>query len=137
LESLSEPLTAKIARGGLPGSPSGCTIEKQQIVIADPINDAGKAAVENTDPNGLTDYGAVVRLARVGASVEHLVSAAGTNATSIKASAGRFPGWTVFNNADHPVFVRFHKTASVPTPVAGIAPAVCQDNFFERPQHRK
>lgn len=54
-------------------------------------------------------------------STAHLVTAATTNPTSIKASAGRLRSVHVFNKSDAPVYVKFHNTAGAPTAGAGVA----------------
>jgi hypothetical protein len=50
-----------------------------------------------------------------GLSVFHLVSAATTNATNIKASAGQVFGWFIVNTASAYRYVKFHNTAGTPT----------------------
>lgn len=59
-----------------------------------------------------------------GYSKSHTIAAAGTNATSIKASAGQVYLVRVFNNADYPVFVKFHNTNVAPTPGAGVVETI-------------
>lgn len=50
-----------------------------------------------------------------GCSQTHIVSAATTNATSVKGSAGQLYGIDVFNNAAYPVYVKFYNKATAPT----------------------
>jgi hypothetical protein len=50
-----------------------------------------------------------------GLSVYRLVSAAGTNAASIKASAGQVYGWYLYNTASAMRVVKLYDTASTPT----------------------
>jgi hypothetical protein len=50
----------------------------------------------------------------------HLVSAASTNATNIKASAGKVTGWYVYNSNASARKVAFHNTAGTPTAGANI-----------------
>lgn len=127
------------------------TVERQRIIISDTTGAAAFAAVMNSTPAG-SEYGIVVRDALKGQQVmaasrpvvlasdqsainvaivgqptggfssQHLVSAATTNATSIKASAGAITGWTISNNngGAAPRFVKFHNTAGVPTPGSGV-----------------
>lgn len=45
----------------------------------------------------------------------HLVAAASTNATSLKASAGQLYGASIYNNAGYPVYWKFYNKASSPT----------------------
>jgi hypothetical protein len=49
------------------------------------------------------------------ASTFHLVSAASTNATNIKASAGTVNGWYIYNSNASARKVAFHNTAGTPT----------------------
>ena len=55
-----------------------------------------------------------------GLSAFHLVSAATTNATSVKASAGQVFGWFVVNTASAYRYVKFHNTAGTPTAGSGV-----------------
>lgn len=48
-------------------------------------------------------------------SVKHLVSAASTNATVVKASPGRLVGWHIYNANAAARKIAFHDTASTPT----------------------
>jgi hypothetical protein len=51
----------------------------------------------------------------------HLITAATTNATSVKAAAGTLKSVHVFNRSDAPIYVKFHNDAGVPTPGASVA----------------
>jgi hypothetical protein len=51
------------------------------------------------------------------ASTFHLVSAATTNATNIKASAGTVNGWYIYNSNANARKVAFHNTAGTPQQV--------------------
>ena len=53
-------------------------------------------------------------------SVFHLVSAASTNATSVKASAGRLLGCHIYNANATARKVAFHNTAGTPTAGSGV-----------------
>lgn len=55
-----------------------------------------------------------------GLSTYHLVSAASTNATNIKASAGQVYGWYIFNANAAARKVAFHNSASTPTAGASV-----------------
>lgn len=55
-----------------------------------------------------------------GYSTYHLVSAASTNATNIKASAGQLYGWYIFNGNAAARKVAFHNTAGTPTAGASV-----------------
>jgi hypothetical protein len=50
-----------------------------------------------------------------GATVFHLASAGSTNATNIKASAGKVTGWYIYNSNAAARKVAFHNSASAPT----------------------
>lgn len=50
----------------------------------------------------------------------HLVSAATTNATNIKASAGKVTGWYVYNSNASARKIAFHNTAGTPTAGASV-----------------
>lgn len=105
------------------------------------------AAASKTDNNGdftmfATDAAGRVGIADLGGSVTvdvtgtvsvtnppaasgglttfHLVSAASTNATSIKGTAGQVYGWYIFNYAAAPLKVAFHNTSSTPTAGSGV-----------------
>lgn len=65
----------------------------------------------------------------------HAVAAASTNAANVKASPGQVYGWNVFNNANYPIYVKLHNTASAPTPGAGVVQTIAvqageADRFF-------
>lgn len=55
-----------------------------------------------------------------GDSVYHLVSAATTNATNIKASAGKVTGWYIYNSNAAARKLVFHNSASAPTAGASV-----------------
>lgn len=55
-----------------------------------------------------------------GASVFHLVSAATTNATNIKSSAGKVTGWYIYNSNAAARKLVFHNSASAPTAGSGV-----------------
>lgn len=62
----------------------------------------------------------IVAGATGGDSTFHLVSAASTNATNIKASAGKVTGWNIYNSNASARKVAFHNTAGTPTAGASI-----------------
>jgi len=55
-----------------------------------------------------------------GSSDFHLISAATTNATNIKASAGQVYGWSIFNTNAAVRYVKLHNTAGAPTAGTGV-----------------
>jgi hypothetical protein len=54
----------------------------------------------------------------------HAITATGTNAASIKGSAGKLRSVHAFNKADYPIYYKFHDTAGTPTPGAGVVMTV-------------
>jgi hypothetical protein len=58
------------------------------------------------------------------ASGTHLVSAATTNPTVVKASAGRLLGYVLANNAATMVYVKFHNQTTAPTAGTGVVRSV-------------
>lgn len=59
-----------------------------------------------------------------GLSTLHLVAAASTNATSIKAGAGQVYHITAFNVSTSPRYLKFHNTAGTPTAGSGVVRTV-------------
>lgn len=53
-------------------------------------------------------------------STKHVIAAATDNAQSVKASAGLLRAVRVYNNADYPIYVKFHNTAGTPTAGASV-----------------
>jgi hypothetical protein len=94
-------------------------VDRQATVIADDTTYAARAKVSNAEPAS-TDYALTTRRACVGASAYHAVAAASTNQANIKASAGRVTGWSIFNNAAYPVYIKFHNTSGTPTAGTGV-----------------
>lgn len=84
---------------------------RQAVVIADPTTTTAVAPV--TAERGLLVDGGVV-------STAHLIAAGSTNATVVKASAGRLRAVHAFNAADAPRHVKFHNTAGTPTAGTGV-----------------
>jgi len=50
-----------------------------------------------------------------GLTMSHLIAAASTNGTSLKASAGELYGAAIYNNAAYPVYMKFYNLAAAPT----------------------
>jgi hypothetical protein len=59
-----------------------------------------------------------------GLSKFHLVSAATTNATNVKASAGKLHGWYIYNSNAAARKVAFHNTAGTPTAGASVTDSI-------------
>lgn len=73
--------------------------------------------------NAIGDVGLQFRANATGAAtIAHIVSAASTNAASVKASAGRVVGWQFTNTTASWQYVKLHNLAGTPT--AGVAVAM-------------
>lgn len=71
--------------------------------------------------NAIGDVGIQYRAnATGGATIKHIVSAATTNATNTKASAGRVVGWNLVNTTATFQYVKLHNTAGAPTAGSGV-----------------
>lgn len=71
------------------------------------------------------DFSAQYRAGSTGAAtIRHVVSAASTNATSVKASAGKVVGWQLQNTTAAIVYVKLHNTASAPTAGTGVVQTI-------------
>lgn len=82
--------------------------------IAAGTNIIGKFGIDQTTPgttNGITPVPATAG----GPSEARIMSAASTNATSTKASAGQVYGWYLYNNTASAKFFKFYNKASSPT----------------------
>lgn len=101
----------------------GATVQRVTIATDDvvPASQSGTWTVQpgntaNTTPWLVTDTPATSG----GLSKFHLVSAASTNATNIKASAGQIYSITAFNINASPRYVKFHNTSGTPTAGSGV-----------------
>jgi len=76
-------------------------------------------------PAGTNTIGNVgtVAIATGGATSVHLVSAGSGDATNVKASAGKLLGWYISNTNAAARYIKFHNTASAPTPGSGVVMA--------------
>ena len=71
--------------------------------------------------NAIGDVGIQYRANATGAAtIKHIVSAATTNATNTKASAGRVVGWSFVNTTASFQYVKLHNTAGTPTAGAAV-----------------
>lgn len=50
-----------------------------------------------------------------GLTMSHLIAAASTNGTSLKASAGELYGAAIYNNAAYPLYMKFYNLSAAPT----------------------
>ncbi len=71
--------------------------------------------------NAIGDVGVQYRASATGAAtIKHVVAAATTNATSVKASAGRLLGWHFQNTSAAIKYVKLHNIATAPTAGSGV-----------------
>lgn len=80
----------------------------------------GGTAVSSSNPLYVT----MASSASGGDTTFHLVSAATTNATNIKASAGKVTGWYIYNSNASARKVAFHNTAGTPTAGSSVVSAI-------------
>ena len=80
-------------------------------------NYQGGTAVSSSNPLNVTLTSSATGgdSANTGSPAAAIVSAVGTNATSIKASAGKVTGWYIYNSNASARKVAFHDTAGTPT----------------------
>ena len=79
----------------------------------------GKVGIDQTTP-GTTNAVQDIPATSGGLLKSHLVSAATTNATNVKASAGQVYGITAFNLNAAPRYLKLHNTAGAPTAGTGV-----------------
>jgi len=91
------------------------------------VNSGNKSAgtqrmvVATDQPNLTTPLNVTIQSAATGGDTTfHLVSAATTNATNIKASAGKVTGWFIYNSNAAARKLVFHNTAGTPTAGASV-----------------
>jgi hypothetical protein len=110
------------------------------VYLQDPTTPATQAKVQTTAPAS-TDAALTTRPVFTpqiagGLSTFHLESAATTNATVIKASAGQVYGWFIYNSNAAARKVAFHNLSGTPTAGASIfftlvIPALSAANVFD------
>jgi len=88
-----------------------------------PVSIASSVAVTGTFYQA-TQPVSIVSSATGGDTTFHLVSAATTNLTNIKASAGKVTGWYIYNSNASARKVAFHNTAGTPTAGSGVVSAI-------------
>lgn len=75
--------------------------------------------------NAIGDFGMQYRANATGAaSRTHLISAGTTNATVVKASAGRLLGWSITNSSAAWKYVKLHNQATTPTAGSGVVQTI-------------
>jgi hypothetical protein len=102
----------------------------QRVVIA--TDQVQLTNALKVDPSAVTSPVSIAASVKVnaepetagGLSIFHLVSAATTNATNIKASAGQVYGWYIYNSNAAARKVAFHNTAGTPTAGASVSFAI-------------
>lgn len=115
LRLISSKLTTLLTAVATPGS---------KTILQTTLYDATGAAIDftaaspvsiNAGSNKIGSASIVAQAAGSGATVSRVTSAATTNATSLKASAGSLVNIDLFNNAAYTVFLKFYNKASAPT----------------------
>lgn len=78
---------------------------------------AGSAAIGKLAANAGVNIGSVglVAASHEGVETKLVISAASTNSTLVKASAGKVFGWHIFNKEAVPVYVKLYNAATAPT----------------------
>jgi hypothetical protein len=97
----------------------GNTVDRQEIILADSTDYAGRTKIQNVSP-GQTDYGLTVRNVQNPSFYFHRVALGSGDAVSISGVPARITGWHIFNNANYPIYVKFHNTAVTPTAGTGV-----------------
>lgn len=85
-----------------------------QSVRPQPVNSAVPVSVVQGD------IGVLYRANATGASAQHLIAAATTNPTIVKAAAGKVLGWALYNTTAAWVYVKLHNQATAPTAGTGV-----------------
>jgi hypothetical protein len=81
-----------------------------------PVSMATNTPTLAAGTNLAADVGVQYRASATGgATIKHVIAAAGTNATSVKASAGRVIGWSFSNTTATYKYVRLYNLATSPT----------------------
>lgn len=111
----TQPISGSVSVSNLPGT---------QPVSGTVTANIGTGSLA-AGTNAIGDVGTQYRGNATGAaSVAHLVSAASTNATVVKASAGRLLGWQLQNTTASIVYLKLHNTSTTPTAGASVYMAI-------------
>lgn len=114
-------LRAMQAAGLIYQMPSGQTTQAVSGTVTANIGTGSLAA----GTNAIGDVGLQIRANATGAASKfHLVSAATTNATVVKASAGRIVSWRVSNTNAAWRYVKLHNSATTPTAGTGVVETI-------------
>jgi hypothetical protein len=92
------------------------TIQNWQAETPTNLNQVNGVALSNANPVPMNDVAATSG----GATTYHLISAASTNATVVKASAGQLYGLSISNTNSSPRYFKLYNLASAP--VVGTSP---------------
>lgn len=93
------------------------------LASAAPVTIQGTASISGTLAAGtalIGDTATQYRSTASGASATHLVSAATTNSTLVKSSAGKVLGWYFANTTASWIYVKLHTQATAPTAGTGV-----------------
>lgn len=94
-------------------------------LLAGTVTTVSNLAAIAAGTNAIGDVGVQYRATATGAaSRSHIVAAATTNPTIVKASAGRLLGWSLANTTAAWRYVKFHNQATAPTAGAGVVQTV-------------
>lgn len=125
--SISELTTKELQRNVLStsaGVEAGTAASPIQVSLA---NTATNAVAVKVDGSGVTQPISIATNTPIltpttsgGLTVSHTVSAASTNATVIKASAGQVYGWYIYNSNTSARKVVFHNASTTPTAGASV-----------------
>jgi hypothetical protein len=107
----------------IPGTYATEPVPAAQVSATQPVSFTQPALVAGTAAIG--DVGIQHRANATGAaSVSPVIAAASTNATVVKASAGRLIGWQLQNTTASLVYVKLHNQTTTPTAGASVAFAI-------------
>ena len=113
--------------------PSGDVSAAAPVAVQNTVSVSLPALVAGTAAIG--DVGTIYRTTASGSSRTHLISAATTNAASIKATAGKVLGWSFSNTNATWRYVKLHNIATAPTAGTGVSLTIAippngVSNFF-------
>jgi len=98
--------------------------ERERVeLLTRPTGDLASATISGTLATGnalIGDTATQYRSTASGASATHLVSAATTNSTLVKNSAGKVLGWYFANTTVSWIYVKLHNQATAPTAGTGV-----------------
>lgn len=100
------------------GSSAVASTDAALVVVARDANANGQTTMSASAPVAIaSDQTITVKATTTtnGTTASRVVSAASTNATNLKASAGKMMSVRVFNTAAYDVFLKFYNKASAPT----------------------